>query len=65
MSFGSTKKQTQKLDTGNVQPEDIATNQQATAIPLACGTNKVALRWICPARNQFTRPAPVTRPGKK
>lgn len=65
MSFGGNKKPAQELDTGNVQSENVATNQQATVIPMVFGTNKVALRWISPALNQFTRPAPTQRPGKK
>ncbi len=53
------------LDTANVQPEDMATNQEATVVPWLCGEQKVALRWISPAYNQFTREAPAERPGKK
>jgi len=51
--------------TANIGADELATNQQATVIPYLAGTNKVALRWIMPAINQFTRPAPVSRPGKK
>ena len=65
MSFGGSKKPSPSFDAGNVQEEEIATNQQAIAIPLLMGTNKVALRWITPATNQFTKPAPTQRPGKK
>ncbi|MCS6299824.1 MAG: hypothetical protein H2170_13230 [Opitutus sp.] len=65
MSFGGSKKPNPTPDTGNVQQNEVATNQQAVAIPLVMGTNKVALRWITPATNQFTKPAPTQRPGKK
>lgn len=65
MSFGGSKKPNPTPDTANVQQNEVATNQQAVAIPLVMGTNKVALRWITPATNQFTKPAPTSRPGKK
>lgn len=65
MSFGGSKKPSPKPDTGNVQENEVATNQQAISVPLVMGTNKVALRWITPATNQFTKPAPTQRPGKK
>jgi hypothetical protein len=64
--FGDgSKKPSPKPDLANVQQDEVATNQQATAIPLVMGTNKVALRWITPALNQWTKKAPTTRPGKK
>lgn len=65
MSFGGSKKPAASPDTGNVQQNEVATNQQAISVPLVMGTNKVALRWITPATNQFTKPAPTQRPGKK
>lgn len=54
-----------EIDAANVQPEGMATNQEATVVPWLCGEQKVALRWISPAYNQFTAEAPVERPGKK
>lgn len=63
--MGGSKKPAANPDTGNVQQNEVATNQQAIAIPLVMGTNKVALRWVTPATNQFTKPAPTARPGKK
>lgn len=53
------------IETANIQPEDMATNQEATVVPWLCGEQKVALRWISPAYNQFTKEAPIERPGKK
>jgi hypothetical protein len=49
----------------NVTSDELSTNQQGTSIPYLAGTNKTSLRWIMQAKNQFTRPAPVKRPGKK
>lgn len=54
-----------QLDPGNVQDEELATNQEAIVIPWVCGERKIALRWISPAYNQFTIEAPMERPGKK
>lgn len=65
MSFGGSKKPTPQPDMGNVATSEVSTNQQAISIPVVFGTNKVALAWISPALNQFTRPAPTSRPGKK
>lgn len=58
MSFGG-KTPTPKPDMANVDESEVATNQQAIAIPVVCGTGKVALRWVSPALNQFTRPVPT------
>ena len=63
--FGDGKKKSKDPDTANVQQDEVSTNQQAISIPLVMGTNKVALRWITPATNQYTVPAPTKRPGKK
>lgn len=52
-------------DPANIGEADLSTNEAGTVVPWGCGEFKVALRWISPAYNQFTREAPDERPGKK
>lgn len=52
-------------DPANTDQNDYATNQVATVIPWMRGERLVAVRWISPIYNQFTKPAPAERPGKK
>ena len=65
MAKGSPNLRDAPQDTGNLEPEDLATNQEAVAVPLGAGEFKVAVKWISPIYNQFTREAPTERPGKK
>ena len=52
-------------DMGNLNEDELSTNQEATVLPWGCGEFKVAVHWLSPVYNQFTREAPVERPGKK
>lgn len=52
-------------DPGNVDEHELATNQQTVVVPWFVGEAKFALHWVSDAYNQFTRPAPQQRPGKK
>lgn len=52
-------------DPGNTDQNDFASNQAATIVPWFRGEREVAARWVSPLYNQFTRPAPKERPGKK
>lgn len=63
MSFlgGKTAK---PADTANTTPDDVVNNQLGQPVPMMAGTNKIALRWITPALNQFTRKSSGTT-GKK
>jgi hypothetical protein len=54
-----------EINDGNTEPEDFSTNQESASIPWFCGERKLALRWISPIYNQFTKEAPQERPGKK
>ena len=54
-----------ELNMGNMDPEDYSTTQAASVLPWFCGERKIALRWISPVHNQFTKEAPEERPGKK
>lgn len=54
-----------EIDPANVQDEEWSTNQEGIVVPWVCGEQKLALRWVSPAMNQFTIEAPVERPGKK
>lgn len=65
MKGGSIKPTDPSLDTGNTAPDEVATNQEAAVLPWGVGETKVAVRWISPVYNQFTREAPAERPGKK
>jgi len=49
----------------NVDSSDLATNQESKPIPFVCGERKIALRWISPIYDQFTKNAPAEVPGKK
>src|ERR1041385_353848 len=42
---------------GNVDSGDLASNEQAVVVPWGCGEFKVALKWLSPVYNQFTREA--------
>jgi len=53
------------LENGNTAPDEVATNQEAAVLPWLAGEQKVAVRWISPVYNQFTKEAPAERPGKK
>lgn len=63
MSFLSAKTE-KPPDTSNITADDVVNNQIGQPVPIVCGTNKVALRWITPALNQFTRKSAGTS-GKK
>lgn len=52
-------------DTANVDAEEMSTNQEGVVVPWFTGEQIVALRWISPVYNQFTKEAPAERPGKK
>ena len=62
---GSMPKPDAEQDMANTAPEDYSTNEEAVVLPWLAGEQKVAVRWISPVYNQFTREAPVERPGKK
>ena len=65
MKGGSNIKPDNKLDTANIQGTDFSTNQQAVPVPWFVGERKISVRWVSPVYNQFTKEAPVERPGKK
>ena len=65
MKGGSGIKPDPALDEGNVNGEDVSTNQEATVLPWCAGEQKIAVHWISPVYNQFTKEAPNERPGKK
>jgi hypothetical protein len=63
---GETKNQPDpELNDANTEADEFSTNQEAVSIPWFCGERKVALRWISPIYNQYTKEAPQERPGKK
>lgn len=51
--------------TGNLDADELSTNQEAVAVPVFCGEAKFPLRWLDQPSGQFTREAPAERPGKK
>ncbi|MFM7102390.1 MAG: hypothetical protein ACKOET_00710 [Verrucomicrobiota bacterium] len=53
------------LELGNLDETELATNQQAVAVPLFAGEASFALHWLCEPFNQFTVEAPAERPSKK
>jgi hypothetical protein len=54
-----------EIEMANTDPEDFSTNQEAAVLPWFTGERKIALRWISPVYDQFTKEAPQERPGKK
>ena len=52
-------------DTGNVDADEVSTNEDGTTVPIFAGEGLFAVRWICEPFGQFTREAPAERPGKK
>lgn len=42
---------------GNVDPEELSTNQEAAPVPWFCGTRRIGLRWISPVMNQYHQKA--------
>jgi len=48
-----------------VEPEAVATSQEAIPVPYLAGTRLIALRWISPPIDVFSVQAKDTRPGKK
>ncbi len=54
-----------ELNLANTEEDEFSTNQEAVSIPWFCGERKLALRWVSPIYNQFTKEAPQERPGKK
>lgn len=65
MKGGSNIKPDAALQQGNLDGEDMSTNQESTVLPWCCGEVKVAVHWISPIYDQFTKEAPTERPGKK
>jgi hypothetical protein len=65
MKGGSANIPDPDLAMANTEAEEYSTNQEASVLPWLAGEQKVALRWISPVYNQFTKEAPVERPGKK
>lgn len=49
---------------GNLKEADLATNQEQS-YPWFAGEEKLAVLWTGRVYNQFTREAPMERPGKK
>lgn len=47
-----------------VEPEEVATFQEAVPVPWFAGTRKLAVRWIDAATNRITKKA-KTPAGKK
>lgn len=65
MKGGANIKPDPALDEGNLNGDDVSTNQEATILPWVAGEQIVAVHWISPVYNQFTKEAPTARPGKK
>jgi len=57
--------QDQPGETGNVEEREVSTNRQTQPLALFTGEAQFALVWLCDPYNQFTKPAPADRPGKK
>jgi hypothetical protein len=48
-----------------LEPESVATMQEAVPVPFLAGTRAIALRWISPPVSVFSVQAKDERPGKK
>ena len=65
MKGGSVNLPDPNAEPGNLNPDDLATNREAVPVPLVAGEVKAALVWLSQPWNQFTKEAPMERPGKK
>ncbi len=54
-----------ETELGNLDPGELSTNQQTIVVPVFAGEAKFALKWLCDPFKQFTKDAPMKRPGKK
>ncbi len=61
---GSYKPPPEPEPTG-IEDETVSNSQEAVPVPIFAGERKIAIRWISRVYNQFTREAPIERPGKK
>lgn len=52
-----------KPDLANLDESELASNQEATAVPVLSGQRKFAVTWVSPCYNQFTKDVPTQ--GKK
>jgi len=48
-----------------LEPETLATHQEAVPVPLLFGTRSIALRWLTDPIDVFSVQAKDARPGKK
>lgn len=48
-----------------MEPESLATGQEAVPVPLLGGTRLIAIRWLTMPLNVFSVQAKDARPGKK
>lgn len=64
MKGGGSIKPDPALDEGNLTGDDFSTNQEATVIPWCVGEQKIAVHWISPVYDQFTKQQ-TDRPSKK
>ena len=52
-------------DPTGIEDDQVSNTQEAVPIPLIMGERKVPVKWLSRIYKQFSKPAPVERPGKK
>jgi hypothetical protein len=52
-------------DVTGIEEDTVSNSQEATPIALMAGERKIAVTWISRVYKQFTKEAPMERPGKK
>ncbi len=63
MKHGQAKQKQPEPDPANLDQEELASNQEVTSVPWFAGQRMLAVTWISPIYNTFTKDAPAT--GKK
>ena len=58
-----TNKPQPEPDPANLSQAELASNQEATAVPWFCGERKIAVTWVTPIYNMFAKDGPAA--GKK
>ena len=65
MSKGINDRPDPEADLGNLSQDEMSSNQQVVVVPVFSGEAKFGVKWLCDPFNQFTKDAPMKRPGKK
>jgi hypothetical protein len=63
MKGGQPKNRQENPDPANLDYSELSSNQEAKAVPWMAGERAIAVEWVSPIYNQFTKDVPSA--GKK